>query len=242
MKKKSTFYVLLITLLIISFNGLSKSIGISNYALDKNVYLSQNYNPLEDYVSLKPDYFKQEIAIATCNPITVYLDASGNITITPSDIDPSNVGPNFSLDISSFTCADIGTPVTVTITDSSDSLTCTSSVTVLDSMNPITPILNPVTVDCNGTLTIPTTTDNCTGTINGTTSDTLAFVEGGSTIINWTFDDGNGNFISVPQTYNYNDTTAPTPDVANLPDVTGECSATATAPTATDNCEGTITG
>lgn len=56
MKKKSTFYVLLITLLIISFNGLSKSIGISNYALDKNVYLSQNYNPLEDYVSLRPEY------------------------------------------------------------------------------------------------------------------------------------------------------------------------------------------
>ncbi|WP_338733415.1 HYR-like domain-containing protein [Mangrovimonas cancribranchiae] len=119
--------------------------------------------------------------------------------------------------------------------------TCSFTVTVEDNAPPTPPSLSPITVDCNGTLTAPTTTDACTGMITGTTTDTLTFVQGGSSIINWTFDDGNGNSISVPQTYNYDDSTAPVPDVSSLADITAECSTTITAPTATDNCEGTIT-
>ncbi|WP_452231311.1 hypothetical protein, partial [Lacinutrix sp. MEBiC02595] len=109
-----------------------------------------------------------------------------------------------------------------------------------DTTDPVTPTLASVTVDCNGTLTTPTTTDVCAGTITGTTTDTLSFVEGGNTIINWTFDDGNGNAISIPQTYNYDDTTDPvTPTLAS---VTVDCNGTLTAPTTTDVCTGSITG
>ncbi|MCL6296752.1 hypothetical protein, partial [Jejuia spongiicola] len=56
--------------------------------------------------------------------------------------------------------------------------------------------------------------------------------------INWTFDDGNGNSIVVPQNVIVDDTTDPT--APTLADLTGECSVTATAPTITDNCNGTI--
>ncbi|WP_345013589.1 LamG-like jellyroll fold domain-containing protein [Aestuariibaculum suncheonense] len=62
-------------------------------------------------------------------------------------------------------------------------------------------------------------------------------------MINWTFDDGNGNSIIVPQNVIVEDVTNPTPDATSLPDVTGQCSATiTTVPTATDNCGGTING
>ncbi|SDS30716.1 tandem-95 repeat protein [Christiangramia echinicola] len=109
-----------------------------------------------------------------------------------------------------------------------------------DTTAPVTPALSDVTVDCNGSLTAPTTTDACAGTITGTTTDSLSFVEGGSTVITWTFDDGNGNTTTANQTYNYNDTTAPV--TPTLTDVIGQCTATAAAPTTSDNCMGTITG
>uniref|UniRef100_UPI003A92F63D HYR domain-containing protein n=1 Tax=Bizionia sp. TaxID=1954480 RepID=UPI003A92F63D len=109
-----------------------------------------------------------------------------------------------------------------------------------DTTNPVAPTLSAATVDCNGTLTAPTTTDACAGTITGTTSDVLNFVEGNSTTITWTFDDGNGNTTTATQIYNYDDTTAPV--TPTLPNVTNQCSVTITAPTTTDDCAGTISG
>ena len=135
------------------------------------------------------------------------------------------------------------TTVKDTAVDASGNIAiCAFNVTVLDGEDPATPVLAEVTVDCNGALIVPTTTDNCVGTVTGTTGDVLSFVEGSSTIITWTFDDGHGNSTSATQVYYYDDLTAPDPDVATLPDVTVECEVTSlTAPTATDNCSGTVT-
>jgi hypothetical protein len=64
----------------------------------------------------------------------------------------------------------------------------------------------------------------------------------GTTVVTWTYDDGNGNSITQNQNVIIDDTTNPTPDLANLPDVNSECEVTSlTAPTATDNCAGSIT-
>ncbi|MCF7569123.1 hypothetical protein L3X37_12215, partial [Sabulilitoribacter arenilitoris] len=109
-----------------------------------------------------------------------------------------------------------------------------------DTTPPATPTLPDLTGECSATATAPTTTDNCSGTITGTTTDPLTYTTQGTFTINWTFDDGNGNVIVVPQTVIVDDTTPPA--TPTLPDLTGECSATATAPTTTDNCSGTITG
>ncbi len=114
------------------------------------------------------------------------------------------------------------------------------SVNVDDITNPTTPTLADVTGECSATATAPTTTDNCSGTITGTTSDALTYNTQGTHVITWNFDDGNGNDIDVMQNVIIDDITDPT--TPTLADVTGECSATATAPTTTDNCSGTITG
>ncbi|TYA78790.1 gliding motility-associated C-terminal domain-containing protein, partial [Seonamhaeicola marinus] len=57
-------------------------------------------------------------------------------------------------------------------------------------------------------------------------------------VINWTFDDGNGNIITVQQNVVVEDTEAPTIPV--LPVLTDQCMVTVSIPTTEDSCSGTI--
>jgi hypothetical protein len=107
-----------------------------------------------------------------------------------------------------------------------------------------TATLADVTAECEVTsLTAPTATDNCAGNITGTTATTLPITTQGTTVITWTYNDGNGNISTQTQNVVIDDVTAPVADVATLADVTSECSvASITAPTATDACVGAVTG
>ena len=90
---------------------------------------------------------------------------------------------------------------------------------------------------------IPTATDNCAGTITGTTTTIFPITTPGTTIVTWTFTDSVGNSSTQTQNVIINDVIAPAPDVADLADLIDECSIAAPiAPTATDNCDGIITG
>ncbi|WP_242131768.1 LamG-like jellyroll fold domain-containing protein [Aestuariivivens marinum] len=121
------------------------------------------------------------------------------------------------------------------------------TVIVDDVTDPVTPSLADVTGECSATATAPTTTDACAGTITGTTSDPLTYNSQGTFTINWTFDDGNGNSIIVPQTVIVDDVTDPVltncPSNIILDNISGTCSNTATwtPPTASDNCSVTLT-
>jgi gliding motility-associated-like protein len=116
-------------------------------------------------------------------------------------------------------------------------------IVVDDITDPVIPVLPDVTAECSVTLTAPTTTDNCAGTVTGTTGDPLTYSIEGSYVVTWSFDDGDGNVITVPQNIYIDDISAPVPDVTPLPDITGNCSVTVSvAPTATDNCVGQVTG
>ncbi|WP_338733416.1 HYR domain-containing protein [Mangrovimonas cancribranchiae] len=185
--------------------------------------------------------------VANCiSTLTVYLDASGNASITTGDInDGSNDDfdtPTLSLDIDTFDCSNIGTPVTVTLT-AEDSLgqtdSCTTIVTVLDNTPPTpdTATLSNITAQCEVTaLTPPSATDNCTA-VTVTHNASLPITTQGTTVVTWTYEDGNGNTSTQNQNVIINDDTAPTPDTASLGDITAQCEVTAlTPPSATDNC------
>ncbi|MBR9915437.1 MAG: T9SS type A sorting domain-containing protein, partial [Algicola sp.] len=121
-----------------------------------------------------------------------------------------------------------------------NSIVVPQNVIIDDVTDPLIPTLSDITGECSATATAPTTTDNCSGSITGTTSDPLSYNTQGSYVINWTFDDGNGNSIVVPQNVIIDDITGPV--VPTLPVITGECDATVSIPTTTDGCAGTITG
>ncbi|MFT6924275.1 MAG: ELWxxDGT repeat protein [Crocinitomicaceae bacterium] len=92
------------------------------------------------------------------------------------------------------------TTVTWTATDAcGNSSQCTQQVTVSDNENPTTPTLYDIVENCYATVFTQYALDNCAGYIAGTTSDPLFYSTQGTHVVNWTFDDGNGNSISVPQ-------------------------------------------
>ena len=121
-----------------------------------------------------------------------------------------------------------------------NSVNVNQNVIVDDVTAPVVPVLADVTGQCSATVTPPTTTDNCAGTLTATTNDPLTYTEQGTFVITWTFNDGNGNTSTATQNVIIDNTTPPV--IPTLADVTGECSATATPPTTTNSCTGvTIT-
>ena len=104
-----------------------------------------------------------------CQNITVQLDASGNASIVPADVDngsSDNCSVALSLDISAFTCADLGAnAVVLTGTDpSGNTATCNATVTVEDN---VAPVINcqdiTVQLDASGNASILPATPQCRG-------------------------------------------------------------------------------
>ncbi|TRX04659.1 LamG-like jellyroll fold domain-containing protein, partial [Flavobacterium gawalongense] len=142
------------------------------------------------------------------------------------------------------------TTITYTVTDSAtpaNTITGTKTITVVDNIAPTVPVLPNITAQCSVTVQAPTTTDNCAGTVTGTTGDYSiphTFSTEGTYSITWKFDDGNGNSITKIQNVIIDDTIAPVPNALSGLNISG-CeikTGDLTPPTATDNCRGTITG
>lgn len=115
------------------------------------------------------------------------------------------------------------------------------TVSVGDNIPPVAPVLANLTSECSVTPTVPTTTDNCTGIITATTSTVFPITSEGTTVVSWTFDDGNGNAVSVNQNVVIEDLTSPVPDDFDLPVISDYCAINSlTQPSATDNCNATV--
>ncbi|WP_298556711.1 M14 family zinc carboxypeptidase, partial [uncultured Algibacter sp.] len=75
-----------------------------------------------DEINLTADAITSFTPIASCQNINALLDGSGNVSIVAGDLDDGSSVGNLSIDISSFTCANLGANnVTLTATDPSDS-------------------------------------------------------------------------------------------------------------------------
>jgi hypothetical protein len=180
--------------------------------------------------------------------VTTLTNATGECSVTPvtptatDNFDGAITGTTTTI----FPITSQGTTVvTWTYTDASSNVSSqTQNVVINDVTAPIADVatLSNVTNECSvGTLTAPTATDNCGGTVTVTNNATLPITAQGTTIVTWTYEDGNGNTTDQAQNIVITDVTTPVADVATLTNVTAECSVTTlTEPTATDNC-GTVT-
>ncbi|CAM1354386.1 gliding motility-associated C-terminal domain-containing protein [Tenacibaculum insulae] len=149
--------------------------------------------------------------VVVTQDITVQLDANGNATITPSQIDNGSSDncaiTSMSLDVTSFTCADLGiNTVRLTVEDTTgNSVNNTATVTVVDSVDPIVITQNlTIQLDVNGNATITPSqvdngsTDNCS--IASMSLDVTDFTcsDLGANTVTLTVTDGAGN--SAPAT------------------------------------------
>lgn len=93
-------------------------------------------------------------------------------------------------------------------------------VTVEDVIAPVVPVLPDVTGECDATVPVAIATDNCAGTVMGTTSDPLSYSTQGNYVIHWTFTDPSGNKSFATQNVIVKDVIPPTvgcPDNITVP-------------------------
>ena len=90
------------------------------------------------------------------------------------------------------------------------------AITVVDATAPLLPNLPPLTGSCDLLIPVPTTQDACAGTLSGTTLDPLQYSLAGTYTVQWTFDDGNGNTVTAPQTIVIQDNVPPQAICQNL--------------------------
>ncbi|MDP2385741.1 MAG: HYR domain-containing protein [Bacteroidota bacterium] len=179
--------------------------------------------------------------IANCYAQTIYLDnATGTINLVPGMIDngsTDNCGiVSRSINPNSFTCANLGpNTVTLTVTDASgNSSTCTSLLTVLDSMRPtaicqnLTLYLNPPFATAN---IIPAmlnngSFDNCGIASMSVSPNSVDCSNIGSTNVTLTVTDNSGNSSTCTSVVTVVDSIRP---VANCQNITVTLNASGTA-------------
>ncbi len=111
-------------------------------------------------------------------------------------------------------------------------------VAVLDSAT-----LSAVTGQCEVTsLTAPTATDACAGVVNGVHNVSLPITNQGTTVVTWTYDDGNGNTSTQTQDVVIDDTTPPNTIAQDITiDLAGETTISIVSSQiddgSSDNCE-----
>src|SRR5690554_5447914 len=188
------------------------------------------------------------ITLVGANPQTIEACGTYNeLGAMANDPCFGDISGSIIIDASAVNTAVVGTyTVTYNVTDAAGNVATqvTRTVNVVDTTGPVPDIatLPNATGECSVTVSAPTASDGCFGTITGTTTDPLTYNTQGTYTITWTYDDGKGNTSTQTQTVIVDDVTAPTPDVATLVDVTAPCEVTTlTPPTATDNCGGTVT-
>ncbi|TPD69839.1 lectin-like domain-containing protein [Flavobacterium microcysteis] len=247
-------------------NGSTDNCGIASYALSKTTFNCSETGANTVTLSVTDIHGNTGTATAvvtvqdTTNPtiitqnITVQLDANGQVTITPAQVNNGSFDncaiTAYALDITSFNCTNVGAnTVTLTGTDASgNSASNTAIVTVEDVIAPIVLTQNiTVQLDANGQATITpaqinnASTDNCA--IATYALDITAFdcTDIGANTVTLTVTDVNGNSASNTAVVTVQDVIAPTVLTQNITiqlDANGQATITAAQinNASTDNC------
>ncbi|MCB0455194.1 MAG: HYR domain-containing protein, partial [Aequorivita sp.] len=185
-------------------NGSTDACGIASYILDINTFDCSNIgdntvvltvtdvNGNTDTCTAIVTVEDNTSPVLVCQDFTLELGADGTATLDPTDVIASNDDAcgifTVAVDITQFSCADIGTPVTVQVfsQDNNGNLsTCNAVVTVVDLLAPEITCPADQTVDPGaGNLfyIVPdyfgtgeaTAIDNCTDPVTITTQDPVA--------------------------------------------------------------------
>ena len=136
--------------------GSTDACGVSSISIDMNTFDCSNVGPNDvtlsvldingntsSCIAVVTVDEENAVPVAVCQNLTVPLQQDGTATITPQSVDGGSTGDGcingLSLDIDSFDCSNIGTPVMVTLTvtnGNGDTSSCTAIITVVDNIGP----------------------------------------------------------------------------------------------------------
>ena len=222
-------------------NGSSDNCGVANLSLNQYNFTCNDIGINTVILTVADASSNSSTGIATvtvldtisptvrAQNITVYLDGTGNASISTSDINngsSDNCGvANLSLNQSNFTCTDIGAnTVTLTVTDvNSNSSTGIATVTVLDTISPTVTVQNVTTyLDATGNASISTadihnsSSDNC-GAVNLSLSQSsFTCTDIGVNTVTLSVTDASSNSSTGIATVTVLDTVSPTVTVQNI--------------------------
>ena len=222
--------------------------------------VSGNVNTATATVTVQENFNRPLTAVT--QDITVQLDASGQVTITPQDVDNGsgsgcNGNPTLSLDVTTFDCSNLGiNTVTLTVTDGTATDTATATITVEDNLGPEVSTQDiTLTLDANGTATLlvsdidNNSRDNCTATsdlIFNLDKTNFECNDIGSNTVTLTIQDNQGNSSSNTAIVTVTENVPPTVRTRNITKQVGEDGITSISPEeiddgSFDNCGGDLT-
>ncbi|NMM49664.1 PKD domain-containing protein [Marinigracilibium pacificum] len=235
-------------------NGSFDDCEIDNITIDKSIFTCNNVgaNDVTLVVTDKSGKSSSAVAIVTVEDITpptvitkdiiIQLDATGNATITPADVNDKSSDAcgilSYSLDIDAFTCDDIGdNTVNLTFTDNNGNwASAPATVKVEDNVPPVVMTKNiTVQLDATGNASItPADVDDGSSDACGIISysldvDAFTCANVGDNTVNLTVTDNNGNSASAPATVKVEDNVPPTvltQDIIVILDAVGNASIT----------------
>ena len=232
-------------------------VGVSNLRSVRKSDINGNLTAtpcLFNVTVLDTNFPCNEPPTAVCKNITVNADVNCEGSAVAADFDNGSSDPD--LDPLTFSVSPAGpyvlglTPVTLTVSDGTENVSCTATITVVDGSAPVLP--NPplnLNLECASNISPPldlTATDNCDGDITVSPQQQVIFgncINDFTLVRTWTFTDANDNTSSVSQVISVLDTLAPALPTAPA-NLYLEC-ASDVPPlmdlTATDNCNGDIT-
>jgi hypothetical protein len=160
--------------------------------------------------------------VAKCKDLTIQLDASGNASITASQIDDGSADAcgikSMAVLPNTFTCGNVGTnSVTLTVTDNNNNVsTCTAVVTVQDNVAPVAKCKDlTIQLDASGNASITASqvddgsADACGIKSMAVLPNTFICGNVGANSITLTVTDNNNNVSSCTATVTLEDNVAP---------------------------------
>jgi hypothetical protein len=247
-------------------NGSTDNCAIASYALDKTTFDCSTVGANTVTLTVTDTHGNVSTAtavvtiqdnippIAIAQNITVQLDATGNATITPAQINNGSTDncaiASYALDKTGFTCANVGAnPVTLTVTDiHGNASTAAAVVTVQDNIPPVVIAQNvTVQLDATGKATITPaqidngSTDNCAIATYALDKTTFDCSTAGANTVTLTITDTHGNSSSATAVVTVQDNIPPVVIAQNITvqlDATGKATITPAQINngSTDNC------